>query len=87
MHGRETASGMGLRQPRLGASTKVLRRCIGAKGSLMVAKETDEEMWKSTRRGCGEDDRATVIEGVRVEQVHEAHEVAVAGRHGGHEET
>ena len=37
MHGRETASGMGLRQPKLGESTEVLRalrRCIRAKGSL-----------------------------------------------------
>ena len=30
---------------------------------------------------------AKMIEGVRVEQVREAREVAVAGRHDGHEET
>ena len=39
-----------------------------------------------TRRGCGDDDRATVIKGARVEQVHEAHEVAATGRYDRHEE-
>jgi hypothetical protein len=34
IHRGETASGMGLHQPRVGLSTRVLRRCIGAKGSL-----------------------------------------------------
>jgi len=34
IHGGKTVSGMGLHQPRLGASTKVLRQCIGVKGLL-----------------------------------------------------
>ena len=46
---------MGLRQPRVGASTKALRRCIGAEGWLengIVVKETTYEgVWK----GRGED--------------------------------
>ena len=38
------------------------------------------------RQGCGDDDQATVIKSARVEQVHEAHEVAATGRHDRREE-
>jgi hypothetical protein len=51
-----------------------------------VAKETDEEVWWDARQVCGNDDRAMVIEGARVEQVHKAHKAAVASRHDRHEE-
>ena len=54
--------------------------------SDIVAKETGEGNVERTRRGRGDDDRATVIEIARVEQVHEAHEVAATGRHDRHEE-
>ena len=84
---------MGLRQPRLGASTKAfeaVHRSERITGSVAL--------WRGKlKRKCGErqgegvammiERRVTVIEDARVERVHEAHEVAVTGRHDGHEET
>ena len=79
---------MGLRQARLGVSTKALRWCIGVKGLPDGGKgDLIRRGGEAVRCEGGDDDWPTVIESARVEQVHKAHELAVTGKHGGHKET
>jgi hypothetical protein len=51
IHGGEIMSGMGLHQPRVGASTKVLRQCIRAKGLLDEWHCGEGDLMKKYGRG------------------------------------
>jgi hypothetical protein len=62
---------------------EVVHRSEGIAGWVALWRR---RLMRKCGKGRGED-VAMMIESVRVEQVHEAHKVAVAGRHDEHEET